>query len=269
MAPSVASPGKTSAASGIASSGTVPPFWSSGDWRAWASWLLCSHGERRATRRTCAGSGAASAAGGGQKVLGVALALDLDLGRSALDLARGRRPSARRRPRRGSPRAGAASWCRGSARSTASAPAARRARSAPASPSSRAAMRVEQIDQRLIRLPRLRREARDDVAEVGARRTSCSRRSSPVRKPLPSGLKGTKPMPSSSSVGRTSASGSRHHSEYSLWSAVTGCTAWARRIVCDAGLGQAEVLDLALPAIRSFTAPATSSIGTFGSTRCW
>ena len=54
----------------------------------------------------------------------------------------------------------------------------------------------------------------------------------PVRKPLPSGLKGTKPMPSSSSVGRTSASGSRHHSEYSLWSAATGWTAWARRIVC-------------------------------------
>ena len=29
----------------------------------------------------------------------------------------------------------------------------------------------------------------------------------PVRKPLPSGLKGTKPIPSSSSVGRSSASG--------------------------------------------------------------
>ena len=54
----------------------------------------------------------------------------------------------------------------------------------------------------------------------------------PVRKPLPSGLNGTKPMPSSSRVGRTSASGSRHHSEYSLWSAVTGWTACARRIVC-------------------------------------
>ncbi len=53
----------------------------------------------------------------------------------------------------------------------------------------------------------------------------------PVRKPLPSGLKGTKPMPSSSSVGRISASGSRHHSEYSLCSADTGWTACARRIV--------------------------------------
>ena len=54
----------------------------------------------------------------------------------------------------------------------------------------------------------------------------------PVRKPLPSGLNGTKPMPSSSRVGNTSASGFLHHSEYSLWSAVTGWTACARRIVC-------------------------------------
>ena len=44
----------------------------------------------------------------------------------------------------------------------------------------------------------------------------------PVRNPLPSGLKGTKPIPSASKVGMISASGSRHHSEYSLWSAVTG-----------------------------------------------
>ena len=68
----------------------------------------------------------------------------------------------------------------------------------------------------------------------------------PVRKPLPSGLNGTKPIPSSSSVGRISASGSRHHSEYSLCRAVTGWTAWARRMVLRAGFGQAEVLDLAL-----------------------
>ena len=53
----------------------------------------------------------------------------------------------------------------------------------------------------------------------------------PVRKPFPSGLNGTKPMPSSSSVGRISRSGSRYHSEYSLWTAVTGWTACARRIV--------------------------------------
>jgi hypothetical protein len=37
-----------------------------------------------------------------------------------------------------------------------------------------------------------------------------------VRMPLPSGLNGTNPMPSSSSVGRISVSVSRHHIEYSL-----------------------------------------------------
>ena len=47
----------------------------------------------------------------------------------------------------------------------------------------------------------------------------------PARKPLPSGLNGTKPMPNASSVGRSTCSGSRHHSEYSLCSAVNGCTA--------------------------------------------
>src|SRR2546428_6293498 len=54
----------------------------------------------------------------------------------------------------------------------------------------------------------------------------------PVRKPFPRGLYATKPMPSSSSVGNTSASGRLHHSEYSLCTAVTGTTACARRIVC-------------------------------------
>ena len=47
----------------------------------------------------------------------------------------------------------------------------------------------------------------------------------PVRKPLPSGLKGTKPMPSSSRVGMISVSGSRQKSEYSLCRAVTRWTA--------------------------------------------
>lgn len=44
----------------------------------------------------------------------------------------------------------------------------------------------------------------------------------PVRNPFPSGLKGTKPMPSAVQVGRTSGSGSRVHNEYSLCTAVTG-----------------------------------------------
>lgn len=53
----------------------------------------------------------------------------------------------------------------------------------------------------------------------------------PVKKPRPSGEKGTSPMPSSRSAGRISASKSRAHSEYSDCNAVTGCTSWARRIV--------------------------------------
>ena len=53
-------------------------------------------------------------------------------------------------------------------------------------------------------------------------------------------------MPSSRSSGSTPASGSRVHSEYSDCSAVIGWTAWARRMVSDPGLGQADVADLAL-----------------------
>jgi hypothetical protein len=44
----------------------------------------------------------------------------------------------------------------------------------------------------------------------------------PVRKPLPSGLNGTNPISSSSSVGKIVSSGCLQNSEYSLWRAVTG-----------------------------------------------
>jgi len=44
----------------------------------------------------------------------------------------------------------------------------------------------------------------------------------PVRKPLPKGLNGTKPIPSSSNVGIISVSGSRQNNEYSLCNAETG-----------------------------------------------
>ena len=90
----------------------------------------------------------------------------------------------------------------------------------------------------------------------------------PVKNPFPSGLKGTKPIPSSSSVGNDLLSGARCQSEYSLWSAVTGCTACARRMVCAPASERPKCLTLP-SRIRSFTAPATSSIGTSGSTRCW
>jgi hypothetical protein len=82
---------------------------------------------------------------------------------------------------------------------------------------------------------------------------------------LAEGLKGTNPIPS---VGRISASGSLVHSEYSLWTAVTGWTARARRMVWAPASESPKCLTL--PAwMSSFTAPATSSTGTFGSTRCW
>ena len=86
------------------------------------------------------------------------------------------------------------------------------------------------VDERLIGLAVFFAEAGDDGAEVGAVEL-VDASILPVRKPLPSGLKGTKPMPSSSSVGMTDCSGSRQKREYSLCNAVTGCTAWARRMV--------------------------------------
>ena len=59
----------------------------------------------------------------------------------------------------------------------------------------------------------------------------------------PKGLNGTKPMPNSSSVGNTDSSGSLHHSEYSLCSAVTGCTACARRMVLAPASDNPKCLD--------------------------
>ena len=75
-------------------------------------------------------------------------------------------------------------------------------------------------------------------------------------------------MPSSRTVRRISSSGSRLQSEYSVCSAPIGCTAAARRIVAGAASDMPEVAHLPRlhePAI----APIVSSIGTFGSTRCW
>ena len=62
--------------------------------------------------------------------------------------------------------------------------------------------------------------------------------------------------------------GRRHHSEYSLCRAVTGWTAWARRMVAAPASDRPKCFTLPAP-MRSFTAPATSSMGTSGSTRCW
>src|SRR5213594_123911 len=85
--------------------------------------------------------------------------------------------------------------------------------------------------------------ARFDFRASGVKRVTMLRKSEltnvvfssivPVRKPLPRGLNGTNPMPSSSRVGSSSSSGRLHHNEYSL------CTAVTR-------FGHAEVLHLAL-----------------------
>ena len=53
-----------------------------------------------------------------------------------------------------------------------------------------------------------------------------------------------------------------------LCNAVTGCTACARRIVCAPASESPKCFTFPCR-IRSFTVPATSSIGTVGSTRCW
>src|ERR1700722_1477079 len=57
-----------------------------------------------------------------------------------------------------------------------------------------------------------------------------------------------------------------HHSEYSLCRALTGWTAWARRMVLTPASESPKCFTFPCW-IRSFTAPATSSMGTFGSKR--
>ncbi len=90
----------------------------------------------------------------------------------------------------------------------------------------------------------------------------------PVSRPRPSGLYGTKPIPSSRVVFKISASTWRSKIEYSVWSALIGCTACARRIVF--GLASDSPRKRTLPAFTSSAiAPTVSSIGTVLSTRCW
>ena len=75
-------------------------------------------------------------------------------------------------------------------------------------------------------------------------------------------------MPSSRSTGSVLASGSRVHSEYSDCSAVIGWTAWARRMV--SGPASDRPTWRILPSVTSSASvPTVSSMGTFGSTRCW
>ena len=128
---------------------------------------------------------------------------------------------------------------------------------------------VEQVDERLICLASLRREAGEACCGSRVLSNVVFSLMAPVRKPLPSGLKGTSPIPSSSQrrqdLGFRLAPPERvlvlqrGHRLHRVGASNRLHARFADRPKC-----------LTLPArIRSLTAPATSSIGTSGSTRCW
>ncbi len=180
---------------------------------------------------------------------------------------RGRPRRVRRRPRRRSPRAVRASWCPGSARCRRAARAATRARAAPAcSPSPSRSRATFATTSRFF--PKLSPAKRGFFWRKSPSGRSSGERKRPVRNPRPSGLYGTKPMPSSAVSGSSSSSGSRDHSEYSVCSAWIGWTACARRIVSGAASDRPRKRTLPCRT-SSAIAPTVSSIGTFGSTRCW
>ena len=90
----------------------------------------------------------------------------------------------------------------------------------------------------------------------------------PTLEELGIGLVPFSPLGKGFLTGKIRSSGSRHHREYSLCRAATGCTACARRMVSTPASDRPKWVTLPA-AMRSRTAPATSSIGTSGSTRCW
>jgi len=103
----------------------------------------------------------------------------------------------------------AGTWrCREWERSTVSGPGARRVRSVPMSHSS--SRRMTQSAPPMLEAF----EKRGKVSRFSSGSNCVLSVIAPVRKPLPSGLNGTKPMPSSSSVGMISSSGRFHQSEY-------------------------------------------------------
>ena len=84
----------------------------------------------------------------------------------------------------------------------------------------------------------------------------------PVRKPLPSGLYGTKPMPGFSRVGQHLVFGPAREHRILALEGRDGLKRCARRIVPAAASDMPKCFTL--PAsMSSLTAPATSSIGTF------
>ena len=125
----------------------------------------------------------------------------------------------------------------------------------------------QQVDHGPVRLARLRCEARQGGAEMSLPPKVVVSSILPVRKPLPSGLKGTKPIPSSSQVGRHLVFRDPPPQRIFALYGRDGCTAWARRMVLAPASDRPKCLTLP-SAIKSLTMPATSSIGTLGSTRC-
>ena len=125
---------------------------------------------------------------------------------------------------------------------------------------------LDELDERQVGLPRLGWK-RGTLLRKSPDSKVVLRSIVPVNQPAPSGEKLTKPIPSSSIAGM-SASRSRNQSEYSFWTALRGRTAWARRTVAAAASERPQCLTFP-SCTRSLTAPAVSSIGVCGSTRCW
>ena len=75
-------------------------------------------------------------------------------------------------------------------------------------------------------------------------------------------------MPSSRIVGRISSSRSLVKREYSVWRAVIGWVAWARRML-SADASDSPRWRTLPDSTSSAMAPTVSSIGTDLSTRCW
>ena len=136
-------------------------------------------------------SSARSEADGLQKLFWIALTLDRDRSGGALDLGEIAFRQHDVGSRRCSPRGDEAWWCRGSARSTASAPAARQARSAPASrPSRRRCASTDRSATWFFSIASGVKRGR--ILRKSPSPSLVSLLMAPVRKPLPSGLYGDK-----------------------------------------------------------------------------
>ena len=116
-------------------------------------------------------------------------------------------------------------WCPGSAPRRCPAQATRRAPAGPASPPRRPlAHRATRSEVALEVLPPGTAAAAPQSSSEVVGDLSC-----PVRKPRPSGLNGTNPIPSSR-AGGTTRSRSRVHSDHSLWTARSGARRAARTV---------------------------------------